>query len=53
MEGLVSHRICALWEVNDCERATLWHYDYDRGLHDFKGASSQTGAEIEREENVT
>ncbi|KAF3388318.1 hypothetical protein F1880_004202 [Penicillium rolfsii] len=43
-KNLVSHQICALWEVRECECATLWHYDYDRGVHGFMGAWSQTGA---------
>jgi hypothetical protein len=33
--------------------ATLWHFDDDRGVQEFIGAWSQTGAEIQQEENVT
>lgn len=52
-KSLVSNWICILWEVKDCESATLWHYDYDRGVHEFIGDWSQTGPEIQQGEFVT
>jgi hypothetical protein len=51
-KSLVSWRVCVLWENKDCGSAFLWHFDNDRG-QEFIGAWSQTGAEIQREENVT